>query len=248
MKQHIRITSAVLHILAMFFMLMDHLWSTLLPTQRWMTGVGRIAFPIFAFLIVEGFLHTSNIKRYMLRIFLFACISEIPFNLIYGGTFIYPVHQNVLWTFLISLFCLYSLKEASSIANIVLRILASIGIIFLGFLLGTVLLCDFYGPGILTVLTFYLFRRNNWISRLGQLVILYWINFELLGGLCYQITILGYQLEIVEQGIAILALIPIWLYNGEKGYSSKFFQYFCYAFYPLHCVILYFIALLLQNI
>ena len=80
------IDSFTLHILAMLFMLCDHLWATLFPAQEWMTCVGRLAFPIFAFMIAEGCYYTSNVKKYMLRLFLFAIISEIPFNLIMGSS------------------------------------------------------------------------------------------------------------------------------------------------------------------
>ena len=85
------IDSFTLHILAMLFMLCDHLWATLFPAQEWMTCVGRLAFPIFAFMIAEGCYYTSNVKKYMLRLFLFAIISEIPFNLIMGSSVFYQV-------------------------------------------------------------------------------------------------------------------------------------------------------------
>lgn len=82
------ISTAALHIIAMLFMLMDHLWATLLPAQEWLTCVGRIAFPIFAFMSVEGYFHTHNFKKYLLRMLVFAVISEIPFDLMYGGNMV----------------------------------------------------------------------------------------------------------------------------------------------------------------
>lgn len=88
--KRIEISAAALHIIAMTFMLMDHLWATLLPAQDWLTCIGRIAFPVFAFMTVEGYFHTHNLKKYMLRLLLFALISEIPFDLMYGGTWFYP--------------------------------------------------------------------------------------------------------------------------------------------------------------
>ncbi len=100
MKKTFDLSAAALHILAMTFMLMDHLWATLLSSQMWLTHVGRLAFPIFAFLAVEGYFHTRSFKRYALRMLLFAVLSEVPFDLMYGGTVFYPVHQNVIWTLL----------------------------------------------------------------------------------------------------------------------------------------------------
>lgn len=79
MKEKTGIDSFMLHILAMTLMLCDHLWATLLPGQEWLTCVGRLAFPIFAFMIAEGYAHTSNVKKYMGRLFVFALVSEIPF-------------------------------------------------------------------------------------------------------------------------------------------------------------------------
>ena len=103
MKKTFDLSAAALHILAMTFMLMDHLWATLLSSQMWLTHVGRLAFPIFAFLAVEGYFHTRSFKRYALRMLLFAVLSEVPFDLMYGGTVFYTVHQNVIWTLLLGL-------------------------------------------------------------------------------------------------------------------------------------------------
>ena len=97
------ISMAMLHIIAMTLMLMDHLWATLLPAQEWLTCVGRVAFPLFAFMAVEGYFHTHNFRKYAFRMLIFAIISEVPFDLMYGGTCFYPVHQNVIWTLLMSL-------------------------------------------------------------------------------------------------------------------------------------------------
>ena len=241
-KKNIGITSFGLHVLAMAFMLLDHLWATILTGQQWMTNVGRLAFPIFAFMIAEGYFRTKDIKKYMGRLFAFALISEIPFNLMTGGGWLYPYHQNVLWTFLIAIICMTGIDKIKvSRKNIVVKAILVILIVFLGWLVGTITLADYYGFGVLTVLTFYAFHQKRWWDYLAQVLILYYINVELLGGLFFEVNILGVTLEVVQQGLALLALPIIWLYNGERGYHKKWWQYFCYAFYPLHMIVLYLI-------
>ena len=74
--RRLEITSMALHIMAMVFMLCDHLWGTLVPGNEWLTCVGRIAFPIFAFMLVEGYFHTRNLKKYVLRLLAFAIIRK----------------------------------------------------------------------------------------------------------------------------------------------------------------------------
>ena len=97
------LSASSLHILAMGLMLLDHLWATIVPGQDWMTCAGRLAYPIFAFLLAEGYAHTSSFQRYASRLLFWAVVSEIPFNLMYSSQAIYPYHQNVLWTLLIAL-------------------------------------------------------------------------------------------------------------------------------------------------
>ena len=102
-KFRIETTSMSLHIMAMIFMLCDHLWGTIVPGNDWLTCIGRLTFPIYAFMIVEGYFHTKNLKKYVCRLLIFALLSEIPFNLAMGSSVSFIVHQNVLWSFLISI-------------------------------------------------------------------------------------------------------------------------------------------------
>ena len=97
---------------------------------------------------------------------------------------------------------------------------------------------NYYGAGVLTVFVFYFFHGREWWKLLGQILALYWINVRMLGGQVYPMTILGMDVELSQQGLALLALVPIWLYRGRQGHHSKAFQYACYAFYPVHMLIL----------
>lgn len=232
------LSSAELHIIAMLLMLMDHLWATLLPAEEWLTCAGRVAFPIFAYMTVEGYFHTRSLKKYMLRMLLFAVLSEIPFDLMYGGTWFYPVHQNVIWTFLLGLLGIQAMEAVRKKGRTWAYLLVSVLTVIAGLVIGTLCMVDYYGVGVLTVFVFYFFRERKPLCLLGQLAALYWLNVEMLGGLIYPIKLFGMEFELCQQGLALLALIPIWLYKGRQGHHSKAFQYFCYAFYPVHMLIL----------
>ncbi len=238
MKHRFELTSFSLHILGMIFMLCDHLWATVIPGHQWLTWLGRLAFPTFAFLIVEGYFHTRNFKRYLRRILIFALLAEIPFNLMYTASWIFPFHQNVLWTFLIALLCMKSIDTLRARFKpwiaLPLAVLPAVVFPFLA----TLAMTDYYGYGVLTVLVFYLFRGNRWYHRLGQFAGLLYINWFLISGLNLPVNLFGRHLEIPQQGFAILALIPIWLYSGRQGPHNKFIRYCFYAFYPVHLLIL----------
>ena len=231
-------TSAVLHIIAMLFMLCDHLWGTVIPGNDWLTCLGRISFPIFAFMIVEGYFHTGNLKKYVGRLLLFAVISEIPFNLAMGSRLFYPIHQNVLWAFLLAIGFIHWNEKIRKSGKLWKRVIVGFASVILAYLSGLLTMVDFYHAGILTVLVFYFFRERKWYNYIAQFVCLWYINMEMLGGLSYQINIFGNTYFIARQGFALLAFIPIWLYRGRQGYHNKAFQYFCYWFYPVHLLIL----------
>lgn len=230
-------TSASLHLIAMTLMLCDHLWGTIVPGNDWLTCLGRISFPIFAFLIVEGYFHTSNLKKYVKRLLLFALLSEIPFNLAMGSSIIYPFHQNVLWTFLMAIGLIHWNERAAS-GKRWHRILVGVVSIPIAYLSGILTMADFYQAGVLTVLVFYFFRGRKWPNLVGQLIALTYINLEMLGGYGYEFQILGRTFFLARQGFALLALLPIWLYRGRQGYHTRAFQYACYLFYPVHLLIL----------
>ena len=204
--------SLTLKLLAMALMLCDHLWATVLPGVMWLTAVGRIAFPIFAFQVAEGFQRTHDRKKYLLRMLVFALISEIPFNYLYYSSPVFPFHQNVMFTFFIALLLMLGLEKVRS-KGTGMYILAALISLPVGYFLGTV----------------------GW---LGEVAGLAFLNCKLLGGMTIPLTLGSWTLEFPEQGLALLALIPIWLYNGRQGAHNKAIQYACYAFYPAHMLIL----------
>lgn len=236
-KWKLETTSFSLHIMAMAFMLCDHLWGTIIPGNDWLTCIGRLTFPIFAFMIVEGYFHTKSMKKYVQRLLLFAVISEIPFNLVMGSRLFFPIHQNVLWSFLISIGLIHwneTVKEKS----IWIRVFVGAASAAIGYIGGILTFVDYYHAGIFMVLIFYFFRGRKWWCYLGQFLCLWYVNFEVLGGYAYEVVLFGQTHFIERQGFALLALIPIWLYRGKQGYYSKAIQFAYYAFYPVHLLIL----------
>lgn len=232
------LSSATLHVLAMAFMLCDHLWATVVPGNEWLTCIGRLAFPIFAFMIVEGYFHTGDVKKYAKRLLVFACISEIPFNLMISSALAFPVHQNVLWTLLLGLLLVHINEIARKQNKLWLTVLAGGVTVVSGFVAGYLAMVDYYGAGVVTVLMFYFLHQRRWWSFAGQVIVLYYLNVEILGGLYYEVNLFGTTFNIVQQGLALLALVPIWLYSGRQGHSSKMFKWFCYWFYPVHMLVL----------
>lgn len=240
MKKRFEMTSASLHVLAMALMVCDHLWATIIPGNQWLTTVGRLTYPIYAFLLVEGYFHTRDVKKYALRLAALAILSEIPFNLMYSSQIFYPVHQNVIWTLLIGLACVH-LNEKVKERSAALRLFTAAGTLLGGALLGLLSFADYNAPGVLTILVFYFFRGRKWWCLAGQTALLYYLNVEVLKGLAFEVELFGQTHFIVQQGVALFALIPIWLYRGRKGRGGRGFQYACYAFYPLHMLALHLI-------
>lgn len=237
-KLKIDISSATLHMLAMAFMLCDHLWATIVPGNDWLTCVGRLAFPMFAFMTVEGYFHTGSVEKYAKRLLVFAIISEIPFNLMMASAPVFPIHQNVLWTLLMGLLLIHANETVRKKGKLWLTVLTGVLTVAAGFVAGYLLMVDYYGVGVLTVLVFYFFRHRKWWCFAGQLAALYYLNVEMLSGLYYQVELFGQTFNVVQQGLALLALVPIWLYKGRQGHNSKVFKYFCYWFYPVHMLVL----------
>lgn len=236
------LNAAQLKLIAMACMLLDHMWATVIPGNLWMTCVGRIAFPIFAFQVAEGYAHTRIFKRYLLRMLLFALISELPFNLLAGGWWIEPFHQNVMFTFCLALLLLRVIDKAMT-KHWLLGLAAVIVGAAVGYVVGTLTCVDYGGCGILMVLAFWLFRKVpfGWLAQLAAML---YINFGMMGGMYLELSAFGRTVMFPDQGFAVLAMIPIWLYSGEKGTKSRVFQYAVYAFYPLHMLALGLIAML----
>lgn len=178
-------------------------------TLYWaMRQIGRLAFPLFCFLLAEGFVHTKNRLKYGLSLLIFAVISEIPFDLMLSGGFLDFRHQNVYFTLLIGFLLLWLLD--SSCKNWL-----KIAITVAAVLVVPYCYVDYGRSGVLLILLMYALREQKLVRAV--------LSLPLLSG--------GYA--------AWLALVPIGLYNGQRGFvSGKFLKYAFYAFYPVHILAL----------
>ncbi len=166
--------------------------------------IGRISFPIFCFLLVEGFYHTSNKKKYALRLFLFACISEIPFDLCLNGHVLEFSYQNVMFTLLFGFLTMWAMEILREKKEILCIIPAVLGI-----LSGFFFQADYNWKGIVIILVLYVFYSYPVEKTIAGCLALYW------------------------EPVACLAFIPINLYNHQKGKGAKYFFYFFYPVHLL---------------
>ncbi|MEY8461772.1 TraX family protein [Streptococcus merionis] len=241
------LTSFALRNLAMVLMLIDHTAATFFPEQLWLRYIGRLAFPIFAFLIVEGYFHTRHFPRYLLRLVGLAILTDIPFNLMVNSTWSYAPFQNVIWTFVIGLITIWGIDQSRARFPRPIWYLTNALLILSSTFLADALGTDYHSLGVIMILGFYFFRGNTAQKRSGQLSILVLANVILpnlqtllligYSNLALYWDYYGFNL-ISPQVFALLALPLIWSYNGQQGYHTKMNQTFNYLFYPLHMLIL----------
>lgn len=215
--------------IAAALMLTDHVGAILLPEVLALRCVGRLAFPIFAFFIAEGYAHTRDFGRYFRRLAIFAVVSEIPFNLENGVVFD-PARQNVLWTFCLALLTLRGLEAQGRERGF--GRWAGCGLVLAaGFAAGELLRTDYGGWGVVTVALLYLCRDGKY-AKLWLLLAMAAVNGLGMGSLT--MPVFGGEMPI--QLFAVAALPVIWLYNGQAG--PKGLRRAFYVFYPAHLLVL----------
>ena len=215
--------------IAAALMLMDHVGAILLPEVLALRCVGRLAFPIFAFFIAEGYAHTRDFGRYFRRLAILAVVSEIPFNLENGAVFDLT-RQNVLFTFCLALLTLRGLEALGRERGF--GRWAGCGLVLAaGFAAGELLRTDYGGWGVVTVALLYLCRDGRY-AKLWLLLAMAAVNGLGMGSLT--MPVFGGEMPI--QIFAVAALPMIWLYNGQAG--PKGLRRAFYVFYPAHLLVL----------
>ena len=216
-----------LKLIACIAMFLDHTVKAL-PIQGMLHTIcadviGRIAFPLFTFFLVEGFVHTKNRAAYLLRLALFALLAEIPFDLvIYHRTFFWR-HQNTLWTLLLgflAMLCMEKIEEKKDL-HVAAAFLLQVAVAVAFAAAGHYLHVDYHARGVACVAILYMMRHLQ-----PRSVSIFW------GSVCLNLN--GFQ-----NGGAFLSVIPLTFYNGERGRANL--KYAFYVFYPAHLLLLYFL-------
>lgn len=248
LKNTAYVTMFIDHIFAVIFLnymnlhRVNGVWNPrLVPIYRAGRAVGRIAFILFAFLIVEGFFYTKSRMRFLLRLFLFALLSEVPFDLAFSGELIAWKSQNVYWTLFLGVLTLVIweyLSHHGSVWARVGQVVAVTAVCAAAFWGAT----DYRFMGVLLILAFYLTReRDRGVQFMAVgLVMLFgtWgSNIMRYAGSDTGYTADGLFGTSLREMYGLLAFGLIFFYNGEKG--RKLPKLFYYVFYPLHLLLLY---------
>lgn len=209
------LSGASLKAIACIAMFCSHIYYCLRLPSGWtfLNWIGRIAFPIFCFLLVEGFFHTSNWHRYFKRLLLVALLSEIPFDLAIDGTLFNPYHQNVLFTLAIGLFVMAKMHNQPDR-------LAKAAWLIVGMYAAWFFKTDYSEFGIIVIAGFYYFHNKKVCN------LLFFLFTQLILSVFFYASV---------QRVAAFAVFFLALYNGKPG---KFNTRFFYLFYPLHFLFL----------
>ena len=195
----------------------DHM--DMIKIYQTMRDIGRIAFPIYCFMLVEGFMRSGNVKKYMGRMLLFAFLSEIPFDLAFAGKVFHWEYQNVMFTLCWGLLAMYISQQVEMKTDKWFVKWPIVGIAWI-LCAGAAewMMTDYGAKGVGCIFVLYLFRYIRSLQLIGGAVAFAW--------------------EIP----APISFIFIALYNGKKG---KDLRHFFYGFYPVHLLILYLVSCLL---
>ena len=234
-------TGSTLKIIAVLFMVLDHVGQIVLKNGIAMKApysmftdkqfsllltmidtchiLGRLAFPVFCFMIVEGFLHTHNMRRYLKNLFVCAAVSEPVYDLAFAGEAISPRQQNVIWCLMLGLIVLIALRRFENNFAVLLIIISA------GAFLSYICRLDGAYYGILLISAFYMFHEKPLMKFVSAVIVMFvcGLDFSAKG------IIDPYFLT------AVSAMVLIMFYNGSRGIKMK---HFFYIFYPAHLLIL----------
>ena len=231
------LTSGHLKMIACAAMLLSHLSQSDLLYQLGYTKladlfmlIGRISMPLFSFMVIQGIFLSKNREKYLLRLLIFAFISEIPFDLANADSVFFIYSQNVFFSLFLGAFMVYLWEKIMvSGINRILK-LAFIIVIFLGlYFLSEYFMTDYDSRAIVVISLLYMAKESRILTALAILV-----------GFAFEARIGGDYLSIPY--MVYLSIPLIFLYNGKRGAYNK---WFFYAFYPVHLIVIYLLKIIL---
>lgn len=221
------LSQETLKIIACVTMLLDHIGAVVVPSLG-LRVIGRMAFPIYCFLLAEGACYTRSRKKYGLRLLIGLLLSEIPFDFLFFGEWTFA-HQSVMVTLLLGFLYAVSMNYLPVTGY---RIL----LIFPFAMAAELLNCDYGGWGVAMIAMFVVTRE----SRYKWLLQIFWLAMlsVMIGGMAIAIG----PVRIPIQLFSLAALVPIWLYDGRKITDNIWIRQGFYLFYPVHLTLLYLIV------
>lgn len=227
-KTGLRFDAFDLKLIAIAAMAVDHIGALIYPEALWLRVVGRLAMPIIAFLLVEGYHHTRHLERYMLRLLIFAVLAQPFYRLVF------PHGLNVLFDLLVGLCVIWTVERIRS------RWLVAVLLLAVG-TAGFYVTLDWWHLGVLMVYVFHVTRGHfGWtVATLSGLLLanagLFVVVSARTGNPSYQL------INFINLG-CMLALPLLGRYNGQRG---RDWRYLFYTFYPAHLLLIYAIGHLL---
>lgn len=227
-RQRAGLTGTALKVIACLTMVIDHVAAgRVFPgiggeTYDIMRIIGRLAFPIFCFLLAEGAVRTKSVGKYMLRLAIFAVISEPAYDYLFYGRLVSRGHQNIYFTLLLGLCAVTVLHAARTRREGIRAACLGLGGVFVCMVIADLLHTDYGSTGVALIFCMYLLRsapRGRELIVCGALMVLF-----------------GYMWWGQLQFYALLAFPLLLLYNEKRGTGIP--RYAFYAFYPAHLALL----------
>lgn len=220
-------------------------WLTIYQVMR---GIGRMAFPIYCFLLVEGFMYTRNVKKYIGRLLGFALLSEIPFDMCFRFQVmpeknfftVFPLgdgdsfrewlkymmeYNNVFWTLFLGLLTLVGIRFVEEHFKLSK---ASMFLSDASFVLRQLL--EFAVAAVGMFLAGAVLKTDYGAVGVLSIVVIYWFRDRRILGFATAVVVLGLFSSVTEF-LALFMLVPLYFYNGTRGRQMK---YVFYGFYPVH--------------
>lgn len=223
------ISQEILKVIACVTMLLDHIGATMVRGYT-LRIIGRIAFPIYCFLMAEGAYHTKNPRKYCLRLAIGLVLSELPFDLAFRMKPTWE-YQSVMVTLLVGILVVEVILNTQSDFAKLLAVCA-------GFAFAEWAKTDYGGCGVLLVVLFSQTRGKLWLQTIMVAMFAWMLD-------SVRITVFGLRIPI--EMFAVLSMIPIALYSGKKATSSRAIQWCFYLFYPVHLTVLVFVRMLVDH-